>query len=180
MGSAGCVGINFGVDSGHEDMLRRLRRGFAPKAILDAVRSCHAAGMVVMLDLLLGSPGETRESIIATVELMKQASPERVGIALGVRVYPGTALADLVCQEDMREGLIGGGHSSEPLFFLEAEIAPFVFELLDELIGKDERFFFFDPSRPDRNYNYNANQRLEDAIGKGYRGAYWDILRRYA
>ena len=180
MGSAGCVGINFGVDNGHEDMLRRLRRGFTPKAILNAVRSCHEAGMVVMLDLLLGSPGETRESIITTVELMKQASPERVGIALGVRVYPGTALADLVCQEDMREGLIGGGHSSEPLFFLEAEIAPFVFELLDELIGKDERFFFFDPSRPDRNYNYNANQRLEDAIGKGYRGAYWDILRRYA
>ncbi len=68
---------------------------------------------------------------------------------------------------------------SEPFFFLEPRIAPFAFELLDDLIGDDRRFFFFDPSRPDRDYNYDDNQRLVDAIGKGYRGAYWDILRRY-
>jgi hypothetical protein len=79
----------------------------------------------------------------------------------------------------MKEGLVGGDDVSEPLFFLEPEISPFVFELLDNEIGEDERFFFFDPSRPDRNYNYNANQRLVDAIREGYRGAYWDILRRY-
>ena len=64
-------------------------------------------------------------------------------------------------------------HSAQP------RIASFAFELLDDLIGDDRRFFFFDPSRPDRDYNYDDNQRLVDAIGKGYRGAYWDILRRY-
>jgi len=67
----------------------------------------------------------------------------------------------------------------EPLFFIEPKIAPFISELLDELIGGDTRFLFFDPSRPDRNYNYNANQLLVEAIQAGYRGAYWDILRRY-
>ncbi len=64
--------------------------------------------------------------------------------------------------------------------FLEPEVAPFIFELLDGLIGDDRRFLFFDPTRADRNYNYNANQRLVDAIGQGYRGAYWDILRRWS
>jgi len=64
-------------------------------------------------------------------------------------------------------------------YFLEPGIASFASELLDDLIGDDRRFFFFDPSRPDRDYNYDGNQRLVDAIGKGYRGAYWDILRRY-
>ena len=59
-------------------------------------------------------------------------------------------------------------------------IAPFAFDLLDELIVDDRRFFSFDPSISDRNYNYNANQLLVDAIRKGYRGAYWDILRRLA
>jgi hypothetical protein len=62
---------------------------------------------------------------------------------------------------------------------MEPAVSPFVFDLLDGLIGEDERFFFFDPSKPERNYNYNANQRLVDAIAKGYRGAYWDILRKY-
>jgi hypothetical protein len=135
--------------------------------------------MVVMLDLLLGSPGETRQSIIETIELMKQAAPERVGIALGVRVYAGTQLAVMVSQAELKEGLVGGGDPSEPVFFMVPAVSPFVFDLLDGLIGEDERFFFFDPSKPERNYNYNANQRLVDAIAKGYRGAYWDILRKY-
>lgn len=180
MSRAGCVGINFGVDNGDEKILRRLRRGFTPKDILKAAKLCKEAGMVVMLDLLLGSPGETRESIIATIALMRQAAPERAGVALGVRVYPETELATLMTQKGMKEGLVGGDDVSEPLFFLEPAISPFVFELLDNEIGEDERFFFFDPSRPDRNYNYNANQRLVDAIQEGYRGAYWDILRRYS
>ena len=179
MRRAGCVGINFGVDNGDEEMLRRLRRGFTPDDIFDAARSCQEAGIAVMFDLLLGSPGETRESIVRTIELMQRAEPDRVGVALGVRVYPGTELADLVLQEEPIAGLVGGDDVSEPFFFLEPRIASFAFELLDDLIGDDRRFFFFDPSRPDRDYNYDDNQRLVDAIGKGYRGAYWDILRRY-
>lgn len=180
MRRAGCMGINFGVDNGDEGMLRRLRRGFTPDDISNAVGWCQEAGIAVMLDLLLGSPGETRESIVRTIELMKRAEPDRVGVALGVRVYPGTELASLVMmQEELIEGLVGKDDVSEPFFFLEPRIAPFAFELLDELIGDDRRFFFFDPSRPDRNYNYNANQRLVEAIRQGYRGAYWDILRRY-
>ncbi|MCD6507257.1 hypothetical protein J7M22_11640 [Candidatus Poribacteria bacterium] len=74
--------------------------------------------------------------------------------------------------------IIGGDNPVDPLFFLEPSIAPFVFDLLDNLIGEDKRFFFFDPTEPERNYNYNANQLLVEAIQKGYRGAYWDILRR--
>jgi radical SAM superfamily enzyme YgiQ (UPF0313 family) len=179
MHHAGCVGINFGVDSGDEEILRRLKREFTPADILNATRACKEEGIAVMLDLLLGSPGESRESIIRTIELMRSAEPDRVGVAVGVRVYPGTELADVVMQEKLKEGRVGGDGPLEPLFFLEPGITPYVFELLDQLIGDDKRFLFFDPSRPDRNYNYNANQRLVDAIKKGYRGAYWDILRRY-
>jgi radical SAM superfamily enzyme YgiQ (UPF0313 family) len=179
MREAGCVGINFGVDNGDAEMLRRLRRGFAPEDILNATRWSKEAGMAVMLDLLLGSPGETRESLERTFELMRQAEPDRVGVSVGVRVYPGTELERQVSSGGRAKGLVGGEDLFAPLFFLEPGIARFAFELLDTLIGEDRRFFFFDPSRPERNYNYNANQRLMEAIGKGYRGAYWDILRRY-
>jgi radical SAM superfamily enzyme YgiQ (UPF0313 family) len=179
MRRAGCAGINFGVDSGDEGMLRRLGRDFAPEDISETVRRCKEAGMAVMLDLLLGSPDESRESIHNTVELMRRDEPDRVGVAVGVRVYPGTELARRLTEREGREGLIGGQDEFSPLFFLEPRVAPFVFEFLDERIGDDRRFFFFDPSRPEKNYNYNANQRLQEAIQKGYRGAYWDILRRY-
>ena len=166
MRAAGCIGVNFGADSGDSEILKRLRRGFTPGDILNAARWSREAGMAVMLDLMFGSPGESCESLTRTVELMKQAEPDHAGVSVGVRVYPGTEFASRT----------PGGDFAEPLYYIEPGVAPFIFELLDALIGDDERFFFFDPSRPERNYNYNANQRLTEAIRNGHRGAYWDIL----
>jgi hypothetical protein len=102
-----------------------------------------------------------------------------VGVAVGVRIYPGTELGEMASRGTLREGLVGDSDALDPQFYLEPAVADFVFDLLDSLVGQDERFLFFDPTRPDRNYNYNANERLTTAIREGYRGAYWDILRRY-
>ena len=180
MRKAGCVGINFGVDNGDAGILRRLRREFKPEDIANAVKWCREAGIAVMLDLLLGSPGETRESITRTIEMMKRTQPERVGVSMGVRVYPGTEIAQRFAQEGRKEGLTGGASPNDPVFYLEPAVAPFIVQLLEKLIGDDRGFFFTDPAKADRNYNYNANQRLVKAIQKGFRGAYWDILRRIA
>lgn len=178
MRRSGCRGINFGADSGDERMLARLGRDFGPGEILSAARSCRENGIAVMFDLLLGAPGETRESIARTVALMMESGADRIGVTVGVRVYPGTRLAMEVQREDLRKGLVGGSDLRHPVFFLEPGIAPTVFDQLDALVGDDPRFLFFDPGRPDRNYNYNANQVLVRAIREGHRGAYWDILRR--
>ena len=178
MRNAGCAGINFGADSGDAAMLRRLRRGFTPADIAGAVRRAKEAGMSVMLDLLLGAPGESAGSLVRTVELVKRAGPDRAGVSLGVRVYPGTELAREVMREEHRRGLAGGEDPTAPLFYLEPAVAESAGRILDEQIGGDPRFLFFDPSKPGRNYNYTDNQRLAEAIRNGFRGAYWDILRR--
>ena len=178
MRQTGCEGINFGVDSGDEGMLSRLGRDFGPPEILSAARLCRENGIAVMFDLLLGAPGETRESIARTIELMMRSGADRIGVTVGVRVYPGTRLAMQVMKDVQRDGLVGGSDFGQPVFFLEPGIAPTVFNMLDALVGKDPRFLFFDPDRPGRNYNYNANKLLVDAIREGHRGAYWDILRR--
>ncbi|HTY64666.1 MAG TPA: radical SAM protein [Acidobacteriota bacterium] len=179
MRAAGCVGIDFGADNGNAAMLRRLGRAFGPADILAAAQRAKEQGMTVMLDLLLGAPGESRASLEETVALVKRADPARAGVSLGVRVYPGTELAAQVASRESKDGLTGGNSLFEPLFFMEPQIAPFVFDWLNTLIGDDRRFLFYDPTRPKQNYNYNANQRLVEAIRKGYRGAFWDILRRY-
>jgi radical SAM superfamily enzyme YgiQ (UPF0313 family) len=178
MAAAGCAGINFGADSGDDAMLRRLKRAFTRGDIADAVSWCTAAGIAVMLDLLIGAPGESAQSITATINLMRRIKPDRVGVAVGVRIYPGTELDAMAQRGELRNGCSGGSGLDDPLFYLEPAIAEQCFSLLDRLIANDKRFFFFDPTRPDRNYNYNANQVLVDAIGRGERGAYWDILRR--
>jgi len=180
MRKAGCMGIDFGADHGNDLMLKRLGRDFGAADILNATRWTKEEGMAVMLDLLLGSPGETREGIEQTVEVVRQAAPDRVGVSLGIRIYPETELAGQVLLKEHNSGLTGGSSISDPIFFMEPKIAPSVFDWLNTLIGNDSRFLFFDPSRPNQNYNYNSNQRLVEAIQQGYRGAFWDILMKYA
>ncbi|MFC1854209.1 B12-binding domain-containing radical SAM protein [candidate division CSSED10-310 bacterium] len=178
MARAGCVGINFGVDNGDEKMLRRLKRDFTAREIETSARHCKNAGIRVMFDLLLGSPGETKESITTTIELMKKTDPHRVGVTFGVRLYPGTELTETLRKKQDCNGVTAGPELSEPIFFFEPGIAPDIYQTLSTLIRDDERFLFFNPENPNKNYNYSAHEGLVQAIKQGHRGAYWDILSK--
>ncbi len=177
MARAGCAGINFGVDSTDENMLKFLNRDHRQADVKKAAALCKKYGIAVMFDLLLGAPGENRASIRTTIQDMKQIGPDCIGVALGVRVYPGTGLSRLLEDPKYKAGLSGGTAPDDPLFYLEPAIAGDAFSYVESLVAGDERFFFFNPDNPDRNYNYNANQVLARAIKNGKRGAYWDILR---
>ena len=117
MRAAGCTGINFGADSGNDGMLKRLGRDFNSIDISNAACWTKEEGISVTLDLLLGAPGETIESIERTVELVKQVDPDRVGVSLGMRVYPGTGLAAQVDSEEYGCALVGGKDPFDLLFF---------------------------------------------------------------
>ena len=180
---AGCAGINFGVDSSDDAMLRRLRRDFCVGDLLATADVCRRHDIVFMYDLLLGGPGETRDSLKATIETMKRLSPSRVGASLGVRIYPGTGVADVVRNQgpiETNPNLHGVVDETlfAPVFYLESALGNDAAQYLTDLIAGDERFFFMSGDVADRNYNYNDNALLVDAIKKGYRGAFWDILRR--
>jgi radical SAM superfamily enzyme YgiQ (UPF0313 family) len=182
---AGCAGIDFGVDSGCDTMLLRLGREFSVADLSRTAEVCHQESIIFMYDLLLGAPGETRESMKETIETMKKLSPDRVGTSLGVRIFPQTKMAELVQKQgplpenpNLRGTIEGNDNFFKPIFYLSASLGPDAAEYLSQLIGGDERFFFVSPSGAERNYNYNDNTVLVNAIKAGYRGAFWDILRR--
>jgi tryptophan 2-C-methyltransferase len=182
---AGCAGIDFGADSGSAEMLRRLGRHFTPSALEQTARICRDAGIPFMFDLLLGSPGETAQTMQESLDLVRRANPDCIGISLGVRVYDGTALAEQVRAMgplDANPALHGSRLDNErllrPVFYLAPEMGPDPGALVRRLAGDDRRFLL--PGGPDvtRDFNYNDNDLLVQAIGKGARGAYWDILRK--
>ncbi|MBA7614226.1 Tryptophan 2-C-methyltransferase [subsurface metagenome] len=182
---AGCAGIDFGADSGTDFMLRTLGRNFTVEDLARTAQICHRQGLVFMYDLLLGGPGETRESLRETIDTMKRLAPSRVGASMGVRVFPGTKLASLV----RKEGPIGENHNLHgakdekffaPIFYLSSALGADAAQYLAGLIAEDERFFSGFADAGSRDYNYNQNMVLVEAIKKGYRGAFWDILRRLA
>jgi radical SAM superfamily enzyme YgiQ (UPF0313 family) len=143
-----------------------------------------------MLDMLLGGPGETPETLAETIRTFKQLDPDCAGAALGVRVYPGTPLASLLMEAgpwdsnpNLRRRGTGPVDLLQPVFYLSSQLGGQPASLVRELIGDDPRFFppeenlSLDSSPKNDGHNYNQNQVLIDAISSGYRGAYWDILR---
>jgi hypothetical protein len=137
-----------------------------------------------MYDLLLGGPGESKKSLSDTIAMMKEINPSRVGISAGVRIYPGTRLAEIAL-EDIKtgganlRGTITPGFFN-PIFYVSSDVGDELFPFIASLVKEDERFFFGGGEETEANYNYNDNNILMEAIKEGYRGAFWDILRRLA
>ena len=185
MKQAGCVGIDFGLDSGDDRMLARLGRDFTSEQAAETARACRQAGITFMLDLLVGAPCESRQSVSRTIEFAQRVEPSCVGVALGVRIYPHTALAALVAREGLprqNPNLYGAvEHNADfvdPVFYLSAELGTMTeaTDYLSELTAGDERFFLGGGDE-DKDYDYDDNAALVEAIAAGARGAYWDILR---
>ena len=185
MRCAGCAGIDFGVDSGDDGVLRSLGRDFGTEDVRRTAEICHRHGITFMYDLLVGGPGETRESVKRTIALMKEIEPNRVGVSVAVRIYNGTALGRMVRREGIAasnpslHGRIGDNEDFLlPIYYISPKVGIEVVDNIADLIGGDQRFLYASMDQIDRNYNYNDNSVLVQAIRKGYRGAYWDILRR--
>jgi tryptophan 2-C-methyltransferase len=188
MRKAGCVGINFTGDSASERMLSMYRQPHRSSDLANAVRLCREHGIKVMIDLLLGGPGETPETAAETIDFIKGIGPDCAGASLGIRIYPGTGMVDALKAQgpfDTNPGLrrkySGEVDFFRPTFYISPALGPEPARLVKDLIAGDERFFEPMAEQPDAavtDHNYNDNTDLVDAIGAGARGAYWDILRQ--
>ena len=121
-----------------------------------------------------------------TIDTMRSIAPDRVGASMGIRVFPHTRLAEIVRKEgplDSQPSLHGTVSANDslfyPVYYLSVHLGDEPHRQLAKLIAGDQRFFFFGgDAGADRNYNYNENTVLCDAIRAGHRGAFWDILRK--
>lgn len=68
MKSAGCWQVLFGLESGDNRMLELLGKGNSVEANRQAVIWAHQAGLEIRGDFIVGTPGETMESLEKTLE----------------------------------------------------------------------------------------------------------------
>jgi len=197
MKKAGCIGIDFTGDSASEIMLSTYRQKHRKENIASAVKLSRKYHIKVMIDLLLGGPGETPQTLSETINFIKNINPDCAGAALGVRIYPGTEMAEIVSAQGLPQGTPDGAQPQnpnirrkyegpvdffKPTFYISENLGQNPAQLVRDMIKGDKRFFEPDlehPSKYDtsRDHNYNDNEILKNAISKGARGAYWDILR---
>lgn len=95
MKSAGCVSVNFGIESGSQTMLDRMKKGVTVEQARAAVRLVRAAGMRCPTSFMLGAPGETRQTAWETVRFCQDLAIPLSALML-TTPYPGTPLYDEV------------------------------------------------------------------------------------
>jgi radical SAM superfamily enzyme YgiQ (UPF0313 family) len=203
MSKAGCVGINFTGDSASPPMLKTYGQTHRKEDLASAVQLCRDNNIKVMIDLLLGGPGETPETVAQTINFIKQIDPDCAGAPLGVRIYPDTEMARIVESEgtletnpNIRRKYDGMVDFFQPTFYISQALGPKPANLVRDLIAGDKRFFEPMPETPAEqepadggsepmqgfalptDHNYNDNTELVEAIKNGARGAYWDILHQ--
>lgn len=89
MKEAGCDELDLGVESGHPDILKIIKKGTTPEEAVRAVRLVKKVGMKCNSFFILGHPFETIQTVNDTVNLAIKLNTNNV--AFGIMVpYPGT------------------------------------------------------------------------------------------
>ncbi len=93
MASAGCEEVSLGFESGSELILHGMNKKFRPEDVRKSSDLMAKFGIRRMGFLLLGGPGETRESVMESLRFADSLNLEMVKVTAGIRIYPQTALA---------------------------------------------------------------------------------------
>lgn len=96
---AGCVTIGIGVESGNEDIRRKLLNKNIPNDVYEkAFANCHKYDIRTTANIMIGLPFETEENIIESANFCRKLQAKSLSLAI-YAPYHGTLLRD-VCSEE--------------------------------------------------------------------------------
>jgi len=96
---AGCWMIGYGIESGSQEILNKMKKGTTIKQAKKAVRDAHQAGLEVTGHCVIGYPGETKKEIEKTIKFAKNLGLDFVQFYCAVP-FPGSELFDLAKKEN--------------------------------------------------------------------------------
>jgi anaerobic magnesium-protoporphyrin IX monomethyl ester cyclase len=95
---AGAQTVWMGAESGSQKILDAMDKGTRVEQIHEAARRLKQAGIRVGFFLQFGYPGETREDIEKTIQLVRDCDPDDIGISVSYPM-PGTKFYDAVHEQ---------------------------------------------------------------------------------
>ncbi len=95
MKEAGCVYINYGIESMDQKVLNTMKKGLTVKMIHEGIRATIDSGITPGYNIIFGNIGETRESLENGVRfLLDYSDNTEMRTIRPVTAYPGTPLYD--------------------------------------------------------------------------------------
>jgi radical SAM superfamily enzyme YgiQ (UPF0313 family) len=125
MAEAGCAEVALGFESGSPRVLKEMNKRFGPDDVraTSEVLAAHCVRRTGFL--LLGGPGETRETVEESLAFADSLHLDSLKITVGIRIYPGTPLARRAAEE----GAISGEDALLfPRFYLAPGLEPWIHE----------------------------------------------------
>ncbi|MBI5536844.1 MAG: radical SAM protein [Deltaproteobacteria bacterium] len=123
MAEAGCVDVALGFESGNPGVLREMNKRYAPSDVAETSRLLALHGIRRSGFLLLGGPGESRASVEQSLDFAQSLSLDFLKITVGIRIYPGTRLAERAVKDGM---LDPGDDLLMPRFYLAPDLEPWI------------------------------------------------------
>src|SRR5919106_2301806 len=160
-----------GYESGSQAILNNVRKGIRLERARQFTRDARGLGIKIHGTFILGLPGETRDTIEATIRFAQQLDPDTVQVSLAAP-YPGTALY----QEALARGWLeepalvdGAGVQTAALGYPHLSRA----EIFASLEAFYRRFYF----RPRKIFALAADMARDPAIARRRLGEGVEFLR---
>jgi anaerobic magnesium-protoporphyrin IX monomethyl ester cyclase len=101
MKQAGCVAVNFGVESGDDQILRQIKKGINTSHVVRALEWAKEEGLATACNFMVGFPQETPVELENTLRFMERIAPMVDSFStMGVVVpFPGTELYETFHQK---------------------------------------------------------------------------------
>jgi len=96
MKNAGCISVWFGVESGSQNVLDCMNKGISTEQTVRSLNWVREVGLRPVPNVILGFPGETKESAWKTIKFVEKISPDDLAFYNIATPFPGTPMFDAV------------------------------------------------------------------------------------
>ncbi len=98
MKQAGCYAVAYGIESASPEIIKTLQKDITLEQVEEAVRDSREVGLQVIGYFMLGSPGETPETIQHTIDFAKKLKVDFAQFSV-TTPFPGTELYDIYMRD---------------------------------------------------------------------------------